>query len=439
MTQYLFRKYPKATPGQITWAKSRSVCNPVLGTVSAWVLSLQKYMLADSLLLETAIDEYLEIVREVPYSRLVVETWAFDPPKPMADLLEAVIGAVLVDSNFSIDTVFRVIEPIMADVLAVVSPEMPRDPTTELMIWAARTASCSKIKYRCVYAGGDHQYKAAAHTLVFVSQHRKSASNPTNENARMDSISVIIHGIDVTSPVKGGFGYHISSDARSTQRADRLSNLDATISLSKCKASKLALAEIQNEDSKHHIARICDCRAVLQVKRSKNERAKKAAKSTDGVAVEPGAGATPPEGKGQGIEDVLGPLTKTTAALAAVAPSPEVALALHSHEETQPPSPHLSAASPPEEEQQEMQAIESLMKQPHDGDGMDFTEKGFWIRAKMAAELFDRYTTTTTSGTGDADDKSKESVAYTEPRGNPGTGATDADGVDDDDDSWAPW
>lgn len=148
VTQYLFRKYPQATPGQITWAKSRSVCNPVLGTVAARALSLQKYLLADSLLLETAINEYLETVQDVPYSRLVVETWAFDPPKPLADLLEAVIGAVLVDSNFSLDTVFSVLEPIMTDVLAVVSPEMPRDPTTELMIWAARNSSCCKIKYR---------------------------------------------------------------------------------------------------------------------------------------------------------------------------------------------------------------------------------------------------------------------------------------------------
>lgn len=109
-------------------------------------------MLADSLELGTAIDRYLETIQDVRYSRLVVETWAFDPPKPMSDLLEAVIGAVLVDSDFNIETVFRVLEPIMAPVLDVVSPEMPRDPTTELMIWAARTSACHRIKYRSVYS-----------------------------------------------------------------------------------------------------------------------------------------------------------------------------------------------------------------------------------------------------------------------------------------------
>ncbi|KAF8321673.1 ribonuclease III, partial [Clavulina sp. PMI_390] len=89
VTQYLFLKYPEASPGQITWAKSRSVCNPCLGTVSARALSLQQNMLANSPALETAIAEYLDVVKDVPYAELVVKTWAFDPPKPMADLLEA--------------------------------------------------------------------------------------------------------------------------------------------------------------------------------------------------------------------------------------------------------------------------------------------------------------------------------------------------------------
>lgn len=105
-------------------------------------------MLANSPPLELAISQYLDTIEEVPYSRLVVETWAFDPPKPLSDLFEAVIGAVFVDSNYSVETIFRVLEPIMAVVLSVVSPQMPRDPTTELMIWAGRNSACTKIKYR---------------------------------------------------------------------------------------------------------------------------------------------------------------------------------------------------------------------------------------------------------------------------------------------------
>lgn len=135
------------------------MCNPVLGTLSVRALNLHKSLLADSPLLIAAISEYLEIIKDVPYSRLVVETWAFDPPKPLCDVFEAVIGAVLVDSGFSLGVVFRVLEPIMADVLAVVSPQMPRDPTTELMIWAGRNAACTQVKYRSVRRsqGGLHQ------------------------------------------------------------------------------------------------------------------------------------------------------------------------------------------------------------------------------------------------------------------------------------------
>lgn len=104
-------------------------------------------MLADSPTLMLAIDEYIESSKDVLYPQLVVETWNFDPPKPMADLLEAVIGAVFVDSNFNLNYVFSLLTTIMADVLSVVSPNMPRDPTTELMIYTARNG-CRKVRYQ---------------------------------------------------------------------------------------------------------------------------------------------------------------------------------------------------------------------------------------------------------------------------------------------------
>ena len=67
--------------------------------------------------------------------------------KAMADLFEAVFGAVLVDSGFDIKKTFEILAPIMTDVLAVVSPDMPKDPTTELMIWSARNG-CTACKFQ---------------------------------------------------------------------------------------------------------------------------------------------------------------------------------------------------------------------------------------------------------------------------------------------------
>ena len=53
---------------------------------------------------------------------------------------------------------------------------------------------------------------AKTFTVVFALRCRKSASNPADENARVDSISVVIHDIEVTSPAKGTFAYRALSD-----------------------------------------------------------------------------------------------------------------------------------------------------------------------------------------------------------------------------------
>ena len=116
-------------------------------------------MLADSPILMLAIDDYIESTKDVPYTRLVVETWNFDPPKPMADLFESVCGAILVDSNFDLDLVFKILTPVMADVLSVVSPTMPRDPTTELMIYTSRNG-CSRVRYQYVFFSGEMRHSA---------------------------------------------------------------------------------------------------------------------------------------------------------------------------------------------------------------------------------------------------------------------------------------
>ncbi|KAF9505811.1 hypothetical protein BS47DRAFT_1431689, partial [Hydnum rufescens UP504] len=176
VTEYLFLKYPLATPGQITWAKSRAVCNPTLGTLSGRNLSLHKFMLAYSPKLEASIQAYIELSDHIPYSQLVVEAWNWDPPKAMADLFEAVFGAVFVDSGFDIKRTFQVLAPIMTEVLAVVSPDMPKDPISELMIWAARHG-CTAIKFQ------------------------KSQSDPSDPDGRFDCMSVLVHGVDVSSPM----------------------------------------------------------------------------------------------------------------------------------------------------------------------------------------------------------------------------------------------
>jgi hypothetical protein len=195
------------------------------------------------------------------------------------------------------------------------------------------------------------------------------------------------------------------------------------MSLSKYKASTLALAEIKNEDSKYCISKICDCRAVLQAEQEEKKLAKEA-------MARPDAGAVPSEAKeGQSAADNTSSAAITTATLA-IAPLSEVAeVGCSQGQETS--SPPLSTAPSSEAEQLQMQqellAVESLTKQLQDGDGMDLTEKGFWIRAKIAAELFDDSAATA----GSTDDNNKGVGAHTGPGG-------DSAAADDDDDDVEP-
>jgi len=204
------------------------------------------------------------------------------------------------------------------------------------------------------------------------------------------------------------------------------------MSLSKYKASTLALAEIKNEDSKYYLPKICDCRAVLQAEREEKKLGKNAEEATAG----PAAGAVPSEEKeGQSVADNTSSAAITTATLAGVTPLPQVAGIEYSQKQ-ETSSPPLSTAPSSEAEQLELQrellVVESLTKQLHDGDGMDLTEKGFWIRAKIAAELFDDGATTT----GSTDDNNKGIGAHTGPDAkNPGG---DSAATGDDDDSWNP-
>jgi endoribonuclease Dicer len=60
-----------------------------------------------------------------------------------SDVFESVVGAVLVDSNYNYDRTASVVELVMHDVLAALTPSLRRDPITELMEWAAASGCIS--------------------------------------------------------------------------------------------------------------------------------------------------------------------------------------------------------------------------------------------------------------------------------------------------------
>ncbi|OCH90640.1 P-loop containing nucleoside triphosphate hydrolase protein [Obba rivulosa] len=207
--RYLYFKYPKATSGQLSWARSRAVCASALAWAAVNRLELHKILLVNNVGLSVAIGKYVPILKEISNVDIINNGWKQDPPKAISDVLESVLGAVLIDSDYDFEKAAVVVETAMADLLAVLTPDLPRDPISELMVWAAQS-SCCKITFRKVQSRPDVK--------------------------RYDAFSVIAHDIDVVGPVA----------APNLSRAKGL-------------AAERARVALSDPSSPYHLSRICNC------------------------------------------------------------------------------------------------------------------------------------------------------------------------------------
>ncbi|KAI0700535.1 hypothetical protein C8T65DRAFT_657631 [Cerioporus squamosus] len=210
VTDYLYRKFPSATSGQLSWARSRVVCAPALASIAVKKLALHKLLLINNVELSIAISNYIPILEEISAEEVVLHGWKYDPPKALSDVFESIMGALFIDCDWNYDKAAAIIEVVMEDLLAILSPDLPKDPVTELMVWVAQ-AGC-----RCV-------------------SFSKSYSRP--EVRRADCMSVLVHGKTVAGPIAA-----------------------RELSLAKGLAAEKARAVLSDPDSPRHLSRVCECR-----------------------------------------------------------------------------------------------------------------------------------------------------------------------------------
>ncbi|KAL4065225.1 hypothetical protein V8B97DRAFT_1946194 [Scleroderma yunnanense] len=212
----LFNKFPEATSGQLSAARSRAVCGPTLASIAVRRLELHKHLLINNAELSTAITRHVPLLESLLPEDVIVKGWKYDPPKALSDVLESLIGAVLVDSAYNFERTAAVVEVVMADILDVLTTNLPRDPVSELMIWAA-TAGCKRIAFQ------------------------KSQSNA--DLRRNDSVSVVVHEIIVVGPITA-----------------------SNLSLSKGLAAERARNLLSDPNFEMNLARLCSCgRALAEV------------------------------------------------------------------------------------------------------------------------------------------------------------------------------
>jgi endoribonuclease Dicer len=148
--KYLFDKFPDANSAQLSWPKSRVVSSSALATLAIQRLSVHKLMLVSNIDLSIAISKHIPLVQNATPDEIVNQNWKLDPPKAISDVFEAIMGAVLVDSAYNYERAAGVVEFVMEDVLAVLSPSLRKDPVSELTEWISKRG-CRKMIFRSAF------------------------------------------------------------------------------------------------------------------------------------------------------------------------------------------------------------------------------------------------------------------------------------------------
>jgi endoribonuclease Dicer len=110
-------------------------------------LKLHKLILVNNVELSMAISRYVPLLEELSDNEIINRGWKHDPPKALSDVLESVLGAILVDSAWNYDIAASVTQYVLEDILEVLTPNLPKDPVSELMTWVAK-AGCKHIRFQ---------------------------------------------------------------------------------------------------------------------------------------------------------------------------------------------------------------------------------------------------------------------------------------------------
>ncbi|CAG8741190.1 35674_t:CDS:2 [Gigaspora margarita] len=148
--KYLFEKFPDGAPGIMTDLKDAAVNNQVLGAICERI-GLHKHIIHFSNKLMGGITEFVNIVNKLrEKNEAVGEYWSdLDVPKVMSDVVESMMGAIFVDSEFdpaALQKVFDIwIKPILTE---HVTPETLKVHPVKKLTEFMQKEGCSEILLR---------------------------------------------------------------------------------------------------------------------------------------------------------------------------------------------------------------------------------------------------------------------------------------------------
>lgn len=150
VVEHTYRRFQGVTAEQLTRTRAKLVSNGSLGFLALRKLSLHHKVLHNSDSFKLACSEALEAIRSFERIEGFYEDTdnlfvIFDPPKILNDCLEAIVGAVFIDSGFDLPTAYRILDFIFEDVTPGLSQSVLPDPLSRLLTLRDKQ-SCRKLE-----------------------------------------------------------------------------------------------------------------------------------------------------------------------------------------------------------------------------------------------------------------------------------------------------
>jgi endoribonuclease Dicer len=136
--EHAYKRFDQATAEELTLARAKIVSNGSLGFLAIKKLKLHELIMHHSENFQQVCAEAIEAIEpftkiEQFFSDINNLFVVFDPPKILNDALEAIVGAVFIDSCFHLPTVYRALDRIFEDVTPGLSQLVARDPLSTML------------------------------------------------------------------------------------------------------------------------------------------------------------------------------------------------------------------------------------------------------------------------------------------------------------------
>ncbi|XP_068658217.1 ribonuclease 3-like protein 3 [Aristolochia californica] len=125
MAREMFTSYPELAPGPLTKLRGVNVDTEKLARVAV-KHQLHRYLRHKAPPLQGQIEDFMEAISDYP----VHSSGLVDTPKFLADIVESLMGAVSIDCNYCLDTVWKHFKGLLEPVIRPDS--FQKDPTSEL-------------------------------------------------------------------------------------------------------------------------------------------------------------------------------------------------------------------------------------------------------------------------------------------------------------------